>query len=272
MNLRYGDMWSAWDEADLFLVTTSATCSMVGTALVMGRGAAKEARDRFAHYRIDYALGAAVQAKVGGAIIDHDTRYKVYDRYHLIVSDKWPEAKLGIFQTKEWFSRPSDEMLISLSCNALSDWVSRGRELLGRDPVVHLNCPGIGHGRLNFEQVEPYIKELPSCVNIWLHPHEQPEDDLPISEKHPLGGIAALDRHNFLDGVANLLGPEAIDSFNELYTSPAYERNMRIAQWLTLGAYLALQEENNKEEAYRMCWEVGRNSMAMLRSQLQELS
>lgn len=43
---RRGDMWTAYEPADLFLITTNSTIRPDG-ALVMGRGIARQARDRF---------------------------------------------------------------------------------------------------------------------------------------------------------------------------------------------------------------------------------
>jgi hypothetical protein len=43
---QQGDMWSAYNRANLFLVTTNSTLKR-NNALVMGRGIARQARDRF---------------------------------------------------------------------------------------------------------------------------------------------------------------------------------------------------------------------------------
>lgn len=47
-------MWSAYDDADLFLITTNSTLKKNG-ALLMGRGIARQARDLFPG--LDLALG-----------------------------------------------------------------------------------------------------------------------------------------------------------------------------------------------------------------------
>lgn len=54
-----GDMWRAFDDADLFLITTNAVLKS-NWALVMGRGIAKQARDRFPG--IDLAIGRQIAA------------------------------------------------------------------------------------------------------------------------------------------------------------------------------------------------------------------
>lgn len=59
MRLARGDMWSAYDGADLFLVTTNGVVTRDGK-LVMGAGIARQARDRFPG--LDEALGKAALA------------------------------------------------------------------------------------------------------------------------------------------------------------------------------------------------------------------
>ena len=86
MKLAQGDMWSVFDQADLFLVTTNHVVMGDGK-LVMGAGIAKQARDRFPG--LDAALGQAALA--------------TGTPYGLLISPRWPKAKLGAFQTKgEW--------------------------------------------------------------------------------------------------------------------------------------------------------------------------
>jgi hypothetical protein len=53
-----GDMWSIYDEAGLFLITTNATIITQGV-LVMGRGIARQAQERFPGLNV--SLGRQVQ-------------------------------------------------------------------------------------------------------------------------------------------------------------------------------------------------------------------
>ena len=86
---KTGDMWSAFEEVDLFLITTNSTLTRNG-ALVMGAGIAKQAKQRFPG--IEKAFGTAVQSNCGN-----------FGEYNLLVSPRWPTAKLGAFQTKmDW--------------------------------------------------------------------------------------------------------------------------------------------------------------------------
>lgn len=151
MRLMTGDMWSAFDSADLFLI---CTCGVVtrDNRLVMGAGIALEARDRFPG--LDKALGLAVQAG------DWKASKNAF-HYGLLTSGK----KLGCFQTKYQWRDPAEMDLIALGMAELVLWCS-----YHPNDSVHLAYPGIGLGGLSIEQVEPYIKQLPDNVSIWRKP------------------------------------------------------------------------------------------------------
>ncbi len=125
---KTGNMWSALDEVDLFLITTNATIKRNGT-LVMGRGIARQARDRFPG--LDAALGKQILSVYG-----HQ------GRYGLLVSPRWPKARLGAFQVKRHYSQPASLELIRHSVTALCAWCAAHP-----DALVALNFPGIGNGR-----------------------------------------------------------------------------------------------------------------------------
>ena len=143
-----GDMWSAYDDADLFLITTNSTLKKSG-ALVMGRGIARQARDRFAG--LDVALGREIAAVCGH--LGH---------YHLLVSPRWPAAKLGAFQVKTHYARPASLSLIRQSAVALLAWCEEHP-----GAAVYVNYPGIGNGGLAPAQVLPLLKPLPTNVHVW---------------------------------------------------------------------------------------------------------
>lgn len=145
MVYEFGDAWSAFGVSDLFIITTNATVRTDG-ALVMGRGIARQARDRFPG--LDRVLGAAV--RVAGP------------RYGLLVSPRWPLARLGLFQVKHHWSDPADLELIRFSTTKLARWCEEHP-----GARVDLNFPGIGNGRLSVDVVEPIIEVLPSSVHVW---------------------------------------------------------------------------------------------------------
>lgn len=149
MRSARGNMWSVWRQADLFLITTNASLRKDG-ALVMGRGIAREARDRFPG--VDLAFGKAIAQTCGSG-----------GRYGLLVSPRWPTAKLGAFQVKYNFSDEADPDLIAFSVEQLCAWCAAHPEKL-----VHLNYPGIGNGKLTQEVVAPIIERLPDKVTVWI--------------------------------------------------------------------------------------------------------
>jgi len=146
-----GDIWSVYEQADLFLITTNATLKGNG-ALVMGRGLARQARDRFSG--LDMAWGQAIAGRCGHL-----------GRYHLLVSPHWPRAKLGAFQVKQDYRHQADPRLIRKSVAALSGWCAAHP-----GAQVALNFPGIGNGRLSRSAVLPIIAQLPDQVTIWEYP------------------------------------------------------------------------------------------------------
>lgn len=150
MKRKQGDMWSSYDEADLFLVTTNSTLRSDG-ALVMGRGIALEATRRFPN----------LQARAGAAIARAGAVSGFYG-----VLQPYPahraEHKLGLFQVKYHWRDKAGLDLIERSAEMLCQLV----EETGLQNV-HLNFPGIGNGHLPLHQVLPIVEQLPDAVTVW---------------------------------------------------------------------------------------------------------
>lgn len=151
MNLVTGDMWSVWNEADLFLITANST--IVDGKLVMGAGIALQARERF----------PGIDARLGLEILSWPGHLGVYG---LLISFDWSHldtrARLGLFQTKTNWRDPSPLSLVRRSVEELAIQAARWDE-----KRFHLNFPGIGCGGLDPAQVTPLIKTLPDNVNVW---------------------------------------------------------------------------------------------------------
>ena len=145
MKLTNGNMWSAYPQADLFLITTNSTLKNNG-CLVMGKGIALEAAQRFP--ALPQKLGIAV-AREGAT-------------YGLLIAKNWPTAKIGAFQVKTDWRKPALPELIALSTQMLIDWCANHP-----DAQVHLNFPGIGAGGLYAGLVLTIIQELPDTVTVW---------------------------------------------------------------------------------------------------------
>lgn len=155
---QQGDMWSVYYEADLFLITTNATLKQNG-ALVMGRGIARQARDRFPG--LDLALGRHICRVCGGPSV---ALRAGLGEYGLLVSPRWPAAKMGAFQVKTHYGQTADLHLIARSVEALTAWCEAHPQAR-----VHLNYPGIGNGRLRPADVWPLVARLPEMVTLWTY-------------------------------------------------------------------------------------------------------
>jgi hypothetical protein len=118
----------------------------------MGRGLARQARDRFPG--LDKAVGRQILHLCGNL-----------GEYGLLVSPRWPETKLGAFQVKLHYRQPAGLELIRYSTAALCTWCVEHP-----DASIHLNYPGIGNGRLQREDVLPIIAQLPAQVTVWEYP------------------------------------------------------------------------------------------------------
>lgn len=140
---RHGNMWTVFDEVDHFLITTNSFLKQNG-ALVMGAGIAKQVRDTFPG--IDRDIGAAIRQICG-----HLGRYGVLLGNHL-----------GVFQVKYYFVDPADLDLIRHSTNMLGRMADQAPT-----SSFALNFPGIGNGKLAFDDVYPIVDALPDNVQIW---------------------------------------------------------------------------------------------------------
>jgi hypothetical protein len=147
---RRGDMWTAYNEADLYLITANSTIRQ-DDALIMGRGIARQARDHFPD--LDKALSRQILNTCG--------RLGQYGPGLAGVSSRWPEAKLGAFQVKTHYDKPANLAFIQHSTAALQAWCA-----VQPTALVCLNFPGTGNGRLPREQVLPIVQQLPTNVTI----------------------------------------------------------------------------------------------------------
>jgi hypothetical protein len=149
-----GNMWDTYSTTDLFVITTNSfiTAERFGhdERLVMGRGIALEARNRFPD--IDRRLAKLIKSKCGHL-----------GRYYLVID---PATHIAAFQVKQDWRNPADTALILGSTNALIRWLAVGATDAGTLRVA-LNFPGIGNGRLSRADVLPCLSSLPANVTIW---------------------------------------------------------------------------------------------------------
>ena len=137
-----GNIWEV--EGDWICIPTNGFVKSDGTA-VMGRGLAKQARQKFPG--IEITLGRSLIAT--GNIIH-------------VLRRKEKEPVLLSFPTKEDWRDPADLELIQNSCRELrSYW--RGAQLVDKNPkTVLLPRVGSGNGRLEWPKVKALLEvELP---------------------------------------------------------------------------------------------------------------
>jgi len=153
MKIIIGNLWDELGVADIIFVTTNAQLRADG-ALVMGRGAAKEAIERFP--QLPFNLGK----KIPGAM-------KNRGAYGLVADPESTAGKtrIGAFQVKHHWRDEAELLLIKFSTGCLKRWAERYAE-----KRFALNFPGIGNGRLKEEDVLPLLATLPDNVFIYKLP------------------------------------------------------------------------------------------------------
>jgi hypothetical protein len=133
-----GNLWEL--PADWRCITTNGYVRTDG-ACVMGRGCAREAKQRFP--QLPYQLGALLRQPGG-------------NRLHV-----FPEHGLLTFPVKHAWMEPADPALIATSAAQLTDFAA-----LQPDKTFLLPRPGCGNGQLTWEQVRPLLEGLPDNVMV----------------------------------------------------------------------------------------------------------
>lgn len=151
MKIVTEDLWDS--GADVKIVTANAYINSKGE-LVMGRGAALEAKQRYP----DIPRMAGTKLKEI-AVIQTGT-IGAYARYGVLLLPH----RLGLFQVKLHFKDYALLSLIGMSTYMLLSICQSNPEM-----TVAMNFPGIGYGGLDPEVVLPIIRILPDTVTIHKH-------------------------------------------------------------------------------------------------------
>jgi hypothetical protein len=154
-----GDMWSIWGKTNLFVFTANNTIKK-DKSLVMGRGMAKQVKDRCPG--IDATIGKRLEVR-GYANIQMD--------YGLSV-DYWGSMLIGAFQVKYHYKDVAFIHLVRYSTATLFNWIVQNQHKHPISIRIDMNYPGIGNGGLTKAQVKPIISLLPDCVHIWEYQHD----------------------------------------------------------------------------------------------------
>lgn len=161
MILERGNMWDVFGKTDLFLITTNPILTK-DNRVVMGRGIAKEAADRF--HNLPYDFGRKILA----ATYEQDY-VDVLAPTHTGVIGEYDGQLIGWFMVKDHWALPAKISIIEHSVKSLEKAI-HFRGIPGGVPPtlrVDLNFPGIGNGKLAREDVLPLLEVLPDNVHIW---------------------------------------------------------------------------------------------------------
>jgi hypothetical protein len=159
MILKTGDMWKGFSDPDVDLWLFTGNCIVRNDgALVMGRGLAKQVKQKFSY--IPYILGGFIEQHR-----EHNqtSYYGIMTCYHKFTyKEDDIRRELGVFQVKTVYNKPAKLSLIGFSVITLINNIEECDY-----KKVYLNYPGIGNGGLTEEQVFPIIKDLPDSVYVW---------------------------------------------------------------------------------------------------------
>jgi len=150
MILERGDMWSAFELADVFCITTNAIVNSRGE-LVMGRGMAQQAAERI----------PGLAAVAGACLRRTGMVGKCYGLLNITPAGQ-KRPLVAAFQTKRHWRWASDLVVISVAARQLQE-AARKRE----DWRWDLNFPGIGYGNLQRGEVLHILEDLPDNCHIW---------------------------------------------------------------------------------------------------------
>jgi hypothetical protein len=138
--LDYSDPWK---DPDIYLFTGNPIIKKNG-AIVMGRGAARQVRDRYPGIDV-----------VFGKIISEEPHLNV-----LVIGKG--DRQLGWFKVKDHWREPAKLSIISKSAAKLTKLATEHPELR-----FHMNYPGVGNGHLNVATVAPLLQALPDNVLLY---------------------------------------------------------------------------------------------------------
>lgn len=147
MILEKGNMWDVFFDTDIFMITTNPIRRTDG-AVVMGRGIALEAKQRYPD--IPYDFGKEL-----------DKLHPEIDQSFVGCIGNYEETPIWWFMVKNHWKEPADLGVIASSCFYLKhgfEWQNKR---------IDLNFPGIGNGKLPRDSVLYLLEDLPDNIHIW---------------------------------------------------------------------------------------------------------
>ena len=135
------DYATRWSLPDVYLFTGNPVRNARG-GVVMGRGAARQVRDAYPGL---------------------DLLIKTHKPVTFVEVPGGDQQYIGWFQVKHHWRDPADLPLISASADMLASIAGTRQHV-----TFHLNAPGIGNGKLAWDDVLPVLQHLPDNVLIYL--------------------------------------------------------------------------------------------------------
>lgn len=147
MILEKGNMWDVFFHTDIFMITTNPIIKNDGS-VVMGRGIAKQAKERYPDLPFDF----------GKRLLEEPP----HDRSCVGYIGHYEETPIWYFMVKSNWMRPAELDIIRQS---VFDMTHVYPTLLNKR--IDLNFPGIGNGQLLRRDVLPLLEVLPDNVHVW---------------------------------------------------------------------------------------------------------
>lgn len=136
-------MWSVFNKTDVFMITTNPIIKQDGS-VVMGRGIALQAKERFP--KLPYDFGCILK-DLGNTCIGQIGIYENTHIWYFMVKNHWAsDADLGVITSSLW---------------------SLQTKFQGSSKRIDLNFPGIGNGRLPRDSVLYLLEDLSDNIHIW---------------------------------------------------------------------------------------------------------
>lgn len=164
MILERGNMWDVFGKTDLLMITTNPILTKYNR-VVMERGIAKQAADRFYQLPLDFGK------KVLAATHEQDYADPLAPIYTGVIG-QYDGQLIGWFMVKDHWASPAKLEIIERSTRELHKSLYftsflDGKRSIPKDFRVDLNFPGIGNGKLKREDVLPLLEVLPDNVHVW---------------------------------------------------------------------------------------------------------
>ena len=131
MREAYGDLWEY--PADIRVITTNGIVKNNG-AVVMGRGCARQARDKY----------PGIDKKIGTLITRHGNR-----AFRIVGTD------IATMPVKTHWKNPAEVPIIVRSCMQLVEMADK----FGWESIV-VPRPGCGNGQLSWNMVKPSVEAV----------------------------------------------------------------------------------------------------------------